>query len=601
MIKLVLNACLFVLFSAFTLHSTAQSSDFGVASNADEFLPIEQAYQALPEIRNDALEVNWSMAPGYFLYQHQFKAEANNGRTMEKLPLSFQPGERKYDDYYQKELEVYYLDTFMSAPLPDMEPPYELKVTSQGCADAGLCYPPRKQYFQVAADGMIDELPRSEIDWSAVVDNDIASTTATVTTPVAVPVEQRVETESPFLPYVLLGALLGGMILNLMPCVFPVLSLKALSFASSKQHNQHQHLHGWAYTAGVVLSFVVAAVIIMVARETGESLGWGFQLQQPLFVAGLTFLFLFMGLMLYGVVSFGTQFMGVGQNLTSGTGLRASFFTGVLAAVVASPCTAPFMATALGVAITQPAAIAVLIFAVLGFGMALPFLALSYSPRLADMLPKPGMWMEVLKQLLAFPLLATAIWLLWVLGNQTGSTGVAYFLLAALLFGFAFWLAKFSLNKPLNKTLLRLLILLSVLAAGHLTWKIDALKGSGRQTVANEAWEEYSPARLAELRSAGKTVFVNLTADWCITCKVNERVAFSSDAFFQRANELGVTLMMGDWTNADEDISALLETYNRSGVPLYLMFPSTPNGEPEILPQILSAGSVVKAMERASQ
>lgn len=588
-----------LLFLTTLLLTTFARADLSLGGGSDdEFLPVEQAYQVLVELTDTGITMNWNLAPGYYLYQHQFKLEAGNGSESESLSLKFEPGKRKFDEYFNKELEVYYYNTLVSSGLPAMAPPYELKLTSQGCADAGLCYPPRRQYFQVDADGIVTELEASNLGKTPTVSpassiSGNAPVSSSQTTPAA-------PEEAPFLPAILFGALLGGLILNLMPCVFPVLSLKALSFASSHQSGHMQHAHGWAYTVGVVLSFLVAALVILLARGAGEMLGWGFQLQHPVFVAGLAYLFLIMGLSLYGMFHFGTQLMGAGQELTTGSGIRASFFTGVLAAVVASPCTAPFMATALGVALTQPMAVALLIFATLGFGMALPFLLLSYSPKLADYLPRPGPWMEILKQALAFPLLATCIWLLWVVGHQTGSNGTALVLSGALLICFALWLLRFQPASTGGRLSLRALTVVSLLAAAHLTWQVQLFKVEGGHGGSHERWEAYSPARLDELRAAGKPVFVNLTADWCITCKVNERVAFSSDTFFTRADDLGVTLMIGDWTNPNDDIADLLKRYDRSGIPLYLVFPAAAGAEPEILPQLLTVSSVVDALERAT-
>ena len=568
----------FLLTGLINVGANADNYDFGVAGNDDEFLPVEEAFQVLIETADNETVLNWNLAPNYYLYQHQFKLEAYNGSQSETLELTFEPGKRKYDDYFAKELEVYYNSTIVRSLIPQMAAPYEIKVSSQGCADAGLCYSPRKQLFQVRVDGSVIELNNSQFTQATTNEH---------------PVNQE---KPPFLPLIILGALAGGLILNLMPCVFPVLSLKALSFASSNQSDHRQHLHGWAYTAGVVISFVTAAGIILTARHTGEMLGWGFQLQQPVFVAALAYLFLVMGLNLFGLFQFGTQFMGVGQSLTAGGGLRASFFTGVLAAVVASPCTAPFMATALGIALSQPVAVALIIFIALGFGMALPFLALSYSPKLAHHLPQPGAWMEVLKQVLAFPLLATCIWLLWVLGHQTGSDGTALVLCSALLICFALWLARFNREKAIQQWGLRALMVFCLLAAAHLTWNIRLFQGGS----SHERWETYTPERLESLRADGEPVFINLTADWCITCKVNERIAFSSEDFYTKAKELGVTLLIGDWTNPNDDIAALLKQHKRSGIPLYLVFPARVGAEPEILPQLLTPASIRDALTRTT-
>jgi len=591
----------FIALSVF-LASSAQAQDpFG--GSDDEFLPVEQAYQVLVQTSDDKLIMDWKISPGYYLYQHQFAVEARNVESSEKLSLNYEPGLRKFDEYFGKELETYYEGTQVLSSLPQMAAPYELVLTSQGCADAGLCYPPRKQYFSVEKDGIILELSEAQFTGSNQAANSIDAESADLEDAAAETGSRSSQTTqgpSPSIIATLLSAILGGLILNLMPCVFPVLSLKALSIASSNHSAKKQQLHGWAYTAGVVGSFIIAAAVIIVAREAGSMLGWGFQLQQPIFVGFMAYLFLVMGLMLSGMFTLGGSLMGAGQNLTSGNGLRASFFTGVLAALVASPCTAPFMATALGVALTQPIPIAILIFAALGFGMALPFILLSYMPALADKLPAPGPWMETLKQLLAFPLYATVVWLLWVFGNQTSGDGAALLALGGVMLSFAIWLFQQTSHSGGMKLFTRALAFSSALIAILLVTNASKFSAPKNSAVGGEHWQAYSNASLQELRSQGKPVFVNLTADWCITCKVNERVALSSDSFFKAAERLGVTLVKGDWTNADAEISDLLEKHGRNGVPMYLMYPNS-SSEPEILPQILTTGLVIEAMQRATQ
>ncbi|MFL0801777.1 MAG: protein-disulfide reductase DsbD [Agarilytica sp.] len=556
------------------------------SSTETAFLKVDQAYQVSPKIDGSDLSFDWAIHPGYYLYQHQFKLEVRQPEKSEFVSLNFQKGKKKFDEIFQKELEVYYGSTQVNG-VTTLTPPYELKVSSQGCADAGLCYPPRNQYFSVDASGNIEETASATMKSSASSgsgnDSNIGGTT---TAPEDVP----------FLPFVLLGAMLGGLILNLMPCVFPVLSLKALSLASSHLSHHKQHLHGWAYTAGVVGSFVLAASIILVARGAGESLGWGFQLQQPGFVAFMAYLFFVMGLSLSGVFYLGTSLMGAGQSLTTGEGLKSSFFTGVLAALVASPCTAPFMATALGFALTQPAYISLSIFAALGFGMAFPFILLSYSPVLARNLPAPGPWMETLKQVLAFPLYLTSVWLLWVLANQTSGSGAMAVLSGAVLITFGIWLLQQQTKSSAGKIFTKGLAIASLLFAASIGWKVGDFKIRD-----NGLWEPYSPNKLEQLRAEGTPVFVDLTADWCITCKFNERVALNTEAVTKFALLNDIVMLQGDWTNADPDISELLERFGRSGVPLYLMYPSSANTPPEVLPQVLTEALVLESMEKALQ
>lgn len=582
-----LNTIKYLLLLVGIIANSANAEDPFKSSDSDEeFLRVEEAYQVTPTVHGESLKFDWSIQPRYYLYQHQFKLEVRNSESSEASEIAFEEGLKKYDEIFEKEVVVYYDATQVSASTT-FTPPFEMKVSSQGCADAGLCYPPRHQYFMVSEDGNITENKTATFasnDSALDSDSGTASSFGASGEP----------EESPFLLYVLLGAMLGGLILNLMPCVFPVLSLKALSLASSHLSEHKQHLHGWAYTAGVVGSFVLAAAIILVARGAGESLGWGFQLQQPGFVAFMAYLFFIMGLSLSGVFYLGTSLMGAGQSLTQGSGLKSSFFTGVLAALVASPCTAPFMATALGFALTQPAYVALLVFAALGFGMASPFILLSYSPILAKHLPQPGPWMETLKQVLAFPLYLTSVWLLWVLANQTSGAGAMAVLAGAVLITFGIWLLQQRVSSTGGKIFTRGLALASLAFAASVGLGVGEFRSEPKSH-----WEEYSPQRLAELREEGVPVFIDLTADWCITCKFNERVALNTDAVVKFAVINDVVMMMGDWTYADEEISELLDAFGRSGVPLYLMYPAEKNAPPEVLPQILSESIVLESMERA--
>lgn len=400
---------------------------------------------------------------------------------------------------------------------------------------------------------------------------------------------------------VFLFAMLGGLILNLMPCVFPVLSLKVLSLANAHgAAAREQRLHGIAYTAGVMLSFLSLAAVLLTLQASGAAIGWGFQLQQPWIVALLVFVFFVMGLSMSGVVEFGTSLMGIGGDLQEREGLKGSFFTGVLASVVASPCTAPFMGAALGFAFTQSMPVALTVFLALGFGMALPFLALSFVPALGRFLPRPGAWMQTFRQVLAFPLYATAVWLLWVLGNQAGSNGMALVLAACVALAFACWAWQ---QRHHSRGYLRhaktALVLLAVGLAGSVLFSPLLQSRAAVQTAEADAnYEPYSAARLAELRAQGKPVFVNMTAAWCITCLVNEKVALSADGVVAALADKGVTYLKGDWTNNDPAITEVLRQYETSGVPLYLMFPADAGKSAEVLPQILTESIVLDALER---
>ena len=394
----------------------------------------------------------------------------------------------------------------------------------------------------------------------------------------------------PALATVLVFAFLGGLILNLMPCVFPVLSLKALAILRGQdQAAAHRRLHALTYTVGVIVSCLFVAAALLGLRAGGEAIGWGFQLQSPAFVGLLAYLLFALGLSMAGAVEFGSGLMGAGQSLTRSQGLSGSFFTGVLAVVVASPCTAPFMGTALGFALTQPAATALLVFAALGLGLASPFLLIGWVPAAARLLPRPGAWMATFKQLMAFPMFLTAVWLVWVAGRQSGPTAMGGLLVGATLIAFALWL--FGRASVLGRVL-------GVVAIAGALWllRAPAMTAASAPTApsALNGAEGYSDARFDALRSEGRTVFVDFTADWCITCKVNERVAIKVARTQAAFAEHNVAVLVGDWTNADPAITAVLERYGRSGVPLYLV--SRQGGTPEVLPQILTPDLVINAI-----
>ncbi|MDB4428411.1 protein-disulfide reductase DsbD family protein, partial [Porticoccaceae bacterium] len=379
--------------------SKADENSWATQLTNPEFVPVEQAYNLYVVVEDQRLLFNWTIRDGYYLYRDRFKFGSMDSSATLAAP-QFGSGLVKWDDYFEKELEVYYQQTSIALPFTTEATQLSLKIESQGCADAGLCYPPYKQWLEIDLVNGIVEISSQ---------------------PPATAQQSGNINDSSALPLslVLLFALAGGMILNLMPCVFPILSIKVLSFTMNHKTDRSRHIHGLVYTAGVVSSFVLIAVAMLSLRAAGESIGWGFQLQSPLFVIFLIYLFFVMGLGLSGYLEIGSSLMSVGQNSQSEEGLRSSFMTGVLATTVASPCTAPFMGPALGFAISQSASIAVLVFGFLGLGMALPFILLAWIPGLTKRLPKPGPWMDLFKQFLAFPIYMTAVWLLWVAGRQT--------------------------------------------------------------------------------------------------------------------------------------------------------------------------------------
>jgi len=400
------------------------------------------------------------------------------------------------------------------------------------------------------------------------------------------------------LPVLLLFAVLGGLILNLMPCVFPVLSIKAIGLVEqAKKHPATVRAKGLVFAAGVIGSMLGLAVVLLALRAGGEQIGWGFQLQSPLFVTLMVYLLLTVGLNLSGVFEIGGGLAGVGDALTHGEGYRAAFFTGVLTTLVATPCTAPFMAAAVGAALTQSPGVALGIFTALGLGLALPYLLLSFAPWLRRALPKPGAWMDTLKQVFAFPMYASAAWLLWVLAQQS-SSGLAAALAGAILIGLAAWAyQKSKLSSSGGRVAALVTAAAAVLLAIVLPVQFAGVSAAplSAPTAArdSDAWQPYDAARLAELKDAGRPVLVNFTASWCLTCLVNERNAFADSAVQQVFHVKGVTLMKGDWTNRDPAITKALAAFGRAGVPLYVVYNSKPgSAEPVVLPQILTAGVV---------
>jgi len=380
-------------------------------------------------------------------------------------------------------------------------------------------------------------------------------------------------------------AFLGGLILNIMPCVLPVLSVKALSFAGGA-HSAETRTHGLFYFAGVMATFLALAGLLIALRGAGEAVGWGFQLQAPWVTSLLALLFFAIGLNLLGVFEIGGSLQNAGGTLTQRSGNAGSFFTGALAVIAATPCTAPFMAGAIGVAITQSPLITLLIFSALALGFALPLTLLHFAPALQRLIPKPGAWMDRAKQVLAFPMFVAAVWLVWVLAEQAGANGVLSLLLLATALGFLLLAARWGRAWLIAGAL-------ALAVTGTFTWR--PLVGVQSETVlASEAW---SDDRVAELRGEGRGVFVNFTAAWCVTCKVNELAALSSPRVAQAFAEANVAYLKGDWTNRDDTIAAALAEYGRAGVPLYLYFP--PEGEAVVLPQVLTESIVIDTISGA--
>jgi len=386
-----------------------------------------------------------------------------------------------------------------------------------------------------------------------------------------------------------LFAILGGLILNLMPCVLPILSLKAIAIAKKSGHDRHVIVkQALAYTLGVVVSFTAIASLLIGLQMAGESIGWGFQMQSPPFVGFLVILLSLVGMNLAGMFELPVLF-GNSLSDTPKHGLRGSFLTGVLATAVATPCTAPFMATAVGATLTLPPALALIVFVSIGLGLALPFLLIAIFPKLVAYLPRPGAWMITFKQLMAFPMFASVIWLLWVLTRQTGAQGLLVVLVTMLALSFIIWLKGRCKDPSRLCRYAVLLLLLAVLVNGLAALSmVQAPKAGGNE-------EAFSQRVLDELRASGTPVFVDATAAWCLTCQVNAQTSILTANTQAAFAATGTKLLVADWTNRDPEITAFLKKFGYNGVPLYVYFPAS--GEPVVLPQILSESLVISTLK----
>ena len=400
-------------------------------------------------------------------------------------------------------------------------------------------------------------------------------------------------------------AFLGGIILNLMPCVFPVLFLKGLALVNSHgQEQAHQRAHGLVYTAGIVASFWVVVGALLGLRAAGSTLGWGFQFQSPIFIALMAGLLFFLGLSLAGQFEIGLTLTSAGGELAAKQGYSGSFFTGVLAVIVATPCTAPFMGAAVGFALAQSALVTFAIFTALALGLSAPYLLLTFQPAWMRLLPRPGAWMEVLKQATAVPIFGTVIWLVWVLAQTRGAEAVAALLATFLLLAIAGWILG---RWPAQRVASVAAGLVIVAAIAGCVYGVTTLAGPVAAASANSAaggnsdavrWEPWTQAAVDKYLAEGRPVFVDFTASWCLSCQVNERVALRTaevDAAFRRAN---VALLKADWTQRDDAIAQALTALGRSGVPAYALYTSNSGGAPVLLPEALTPGIVIDALSK---
>ena len=558
----------------------AQNSLAAALQAQSEFLPVREAYRLDGAITlGGDLRLYWQITEGYYLYQHAFKVRATGTGSAEELNVTFPPALAKTDEFFG-DVSVYYGEADLLVTLPDSTDTLTLAVTYQGCADAGLCYPPETDYLLVdAATGSVSPTVPSETRSAG----QSVSISATASGP-----PQQSAPASMSLIIAMGLAFLGGLILNAMPCVFPILSLKVLSFATGDPAEHRRH--GVAYLVGVVSSFVLIASILISLQTAGRWVGWGFQLQSTGFVIGLAYLFTLMGLSLSGLVLLGSRWMNLGAGLAAAPGTRGSFFTGVLAVVVASPCTAPFMGSALGYALTQPPLAALTVFAALGTGMAAPMVAVSMSKTARGWLPKPGAWMETLKQVMAFPLYLTAVWLLWVAGKQSGVDTMAAAAAGLVLLALGLTLLR---GQTLAKFVGVVAIACALLLAG-----VRGEVPTGADSTTRPGTVSWSRETLNSLRASGTPVFVDVTADWCITCLANEQAVLFTDDMTQAFEDAGVTYMVADWTNYDPAIGEFVQEHGRNGIPLYVMYPGDLQSEPVMLPQLLTRTIVIEALDR---
>ena len=558
----------------------AQNSLAAALQAQSEFLPVREAYR-LDGATTPAgdLRLYWQITEGYYLYQHAFKVSATGTGSAEELDVTFPPALAKTDEFFG-DVSVYYGEADLLVTLPDSTDTLTLAVTYQGCADAGLCYSPETDYLLVdAATGSVSPTVPGETPSAG----QSVSISATSSGP-----PQQSAPASMSLIIAMGLAFLGGLILNAMPCVFPILSLKVLSFATGDPAEHRRH--GVAYLVGVVSSFVLIASILISLQTAGRWVGWGFQLQSTGFVIGLAYLFTLMGLSLSGLVLLGSRWMNLGAGLAAAPGTRGSFFTGVLAVVVASPCTAPFMGSALGYALTQPPLAALTVFAALGTGMAAPMVAVSMSKTARGWLPKPGAWMETLKQVMAFPLYLTAVWLLWVAGKQSGVDTMAAAATGLVLLALGLTLLR---GQTLAKFVGVVAIACALLLAG-----VRGEVPTGADSTTRPGTVSWSRETLNSLRASGTPVFVDVTADWCITCLANEQAVLFTDDMTQAFADAGVTYMVADWTNYDPAIGEFVQEHGRNGIPLYVMYPGDLQSEPVMLPQLLTRTIVIEALDR---
>lgn len=541
-------------------------------------LPAEQAFhfEAIAQDPHHLL-LRWTMPKGYYLYRDQTTLSLKDAPKLSLTPTW--PAGTMHQDAHFGSTTVYFDELTLPVTVDgDVSGLKSLALVAsfQGCQDGGLCYP------LMTREASIDLGGGSTATGEAVAGP----------APQMPPADVKSNTFNVSLWYALLLALGGGLVLNLMPCVLPVLSIKAVSLLESGENPARRRSHALMYTAGVMVSFVALGLAIIALKTA-----WGAHLQNPLIVAGLSLVMLAVALSMSGVVQFGASLGNTGSSLANRSGPAGDFFTGVLAVVVASPCTAPFMGSALAYAFVAPMLSAVLVFVALGLGLALPFLAVGFVPALSRWLPRPGRWMETLKQVLAFPMYLTAAWLAWVLAHQRGADAVGLLMVAAVLLAMTLWWFERSRGRSMFSRAWVVLLALATLAP---LYYLRTLPAAAQAIDPAGSTVAYSPEKLSELRKAGTPVFIDMTADWCVTCKANEHAVLDGEEFQALLKRTGAVYMKGDWTDVNPTISAFLQEYHSPGVPLYVVFPK--NGGPgKQLPTVLTSSLVEDALTEAAK
>ncbi len=599
----------FVLIVAGVVHAQ------GVAG----LLPIDEAYKLTANIDTPGvIKLHWTISPHYYLYRGQMKFTAGEGVTLGSAQL---PAGKKFHDEYLGDVETYHnsIDATVPYTLAPGTKRIKFSVRYQGCHEVTplICYPPHTKDFDLplpggaaaVGTGAAGTMPSSsggspparnaldKLDPAPQSEGDAASATSSIMAGLGASSANAESSSSAGLALALLLAFVGGLILNLMPCVLPVLAIKAVGVLESGESRQQARAHALAYGAGVICSFLAIGIVILALHSAGHAVGWGTQLQQPLIVAVLACVLFAVGLSMSGPVQFGSRLGNVGAGLTQRGGAAGNFFTGVLAVVVATPCTAPFMGAALAYALVAPPANELLVMLALGIGLALPLTLIGLVPALSRLLPKPGRWMETLKQFLAFPMYLSAVWLVWVLSHQRGADAAALVLVAMVLLAAAVW-AHGRMRVPYKLGYVFTFVL-AVTALGSL-YGVTRIAPPARAVGASSGGPvAFSPAKLQALRDAGTPVFVDMTADWCIICKANEHTVLDTDAFRDLLKRTGTVYMVGDWTDVDPMIGAFLQQYHSPGVPLYVVFPRG-SGAGKVLPTVLTASLVREVLSTAA-